>query len=115
MIEKQELYCHECGQWVQFDLDMSMNGNHVLTCPNCGHEHCRVVEDGKITGDRWDSRNKNSYTIANVTFTNTSTFTTYISASSTVPPVFNASPNSTNSDTANQLLYYSWMNTTINT
>jgi hypothetical protein len=54
---KQELHCHECDKYVQFDLDLSINGNHVLNCPNCGHEHCRVVEDGVITDDRWDSRN----------------------------------------------------------
>jgi len=57
MIERQELYCHACGKYVQFDIDLSLNGNHVLECPECGHEHCRVVQNGKITGDRWDQRN----------------------------------------------------------
>ena len=56
-IERQELHCHECGKYVQFDLDLSMDGNHVLKCPNCGHEHCRVVQKGKITDTRWDQRN----------------------------------------------------------
>jgi DNA-directed RNA polymerase subunit RPC12/RpoP len=51
------LHCHECGKYVQFDLDLSMDGNHVLKCPNCGHEHCRVVQKGKITDTRWDQRN----------------------------------------------------------
>jgi len=37
MIERQELYCHDCGNYVQFDLDMSLNGNHVLHCPKCNH------------------------------------------------------------------------------
>jgi DNA-directed RNA polymerase subunit RPC12/RpoP len=54
---KTEIYCHECGNYIQFVLDKSLNGNHVVTCPNCGHEHCRVVKDGEVTGDRWDSRN----------------------------------------------------------
>jgi uncharacterized protein YbaR (Trm112 family) len=58
MIERQELYCHDCGRYVQFDLDLELNGNHVLSCPNCNHEHCRVVENGRITGIRWDSRNR---------------------------------------------------------
>ena len=57
MLEKQELHCHDCGRYVQFELDMELNGNHVLNCPNCGHEHCRVIKDGKITSDRWDQRN----------------------------------------------------------
>jgi len=54
---KQELHCHECGRYVQFELDLELNGRHVLKCPNCNHEHCRVVKDGEITDARWDQRN----------------------------------------------------------
>jgi DNA-directed RNA polymerase subunit RPC12/RpoP len=97
MIERQELYCHNCGKYVQFDLDLSINGNHVLLCPNCGHEHCRVVKDGVITGDRWDSRNNNTYYISsNLTaYTTTSTYST--------------------SNTTSTFLYVSWMNATATT
>jgi hypothetical protein len=56
-IEEQELWCHACRHYVQFELDLMVNGNHVLECPNCGHEHCRVVTDGVITAIRWDRRN----------------------------------------------------------
>jgi len=56
-IEQQELYCHGCDKYVQFPVDLDMEGNHVFKCPNCGHEHCRVVKDGKITDVRWDRRN----------------------------------------------------------
>lgn len=56
-LERQELYCHACGGYVQFDLDSAINGNHILNCPNCGHEHCRVVFNGRISDERWDSRN----------------------------------------------------------
>jgi hypothetical protein len=56
-VQRQELSCHECGGYVQFDLDLKMNGKHVLKCPKCGHEHCRVVKDGVITSERWDTRN----------------------------------------------------------
>jgi len=59
MTERQEIYCHACGKYVQFDIDTSLNGNHILNCPSCGHEHCRVVTDGVITDGRWDSRNNN--------------------------------------------------------
>ncbi len=62
-IENQEIYCHNCDRYVQFPIDLSMNGNHVLHCPNCNHEHCRVVRGGVITGDRWDQRNGNTYQI----------------------------------------------------
>ena len=61
---RQELYCHACDKHVQFVVDMELDGNHVLHCPNCGHEHCRVVKDGKITDDRWDSRNGNTFVIS---------------------------------------------------
>jgi len=69
--EKQELYCHECGMYVQFELDLGLNGNHVLKCPNCNHEHCRVVKNGKITDERWDSRN-NTYSVSYATFSTSS-------------------------------------------
>lgn len=79
MLEGQEIYCHHCDRYVQFKIDMSLNGNHVLNCPNCGHEHCRVVKDGVITGDRWDSRNGNSISINphTINTTATSTWSTY--------------------------------------
>ncbi len=54
MIERQELYCHGCGRYVQFNLDLALNGNHVLQCPVCGHTHYRVAENGQITGIRWN-------------------------------------------------------------
>lgn len=62
-VEGQEIYCHNCNGYVRFKIDMSLDGNHVLNCPKCGHEHCRVVRNGIITGDRWDSRNGFTYKI----------------------------------------------------
>lgn len=50
-------HCHHCGNNMRIELDLELNGNHVIKCPHCGHEHCRVVRDGKITGVRWASRN----------------------------------------------------------
>jgi len=76
MIERQELYCHNCGKYVQFNLDLSLNGNHVLACPDCRHEHCRVVKDGKITDDRWDQRNFTWYVGTDYASATTSTMTT---------------------------------------
>jgi hypothetical protein len=67
-IEKQELHCHNCNHYVQFNLDLSLDGNHVFKCPVCGHEHCRVVMDGKITNDRWDQRNGATYQVTSVTY-----------------------------------------------
>src|SRR4051812_35444201 len=71
--DKQELWCHECESYVQFPIDLTMNGNHVLNCPNCGHEHCRVVRDGRITSTRWDSRNGARISIASYAAATTAT------------------------------------------
>ena len=97
-LEKQEIFCHECGNYVQFDIDVSLNGNHVLKCPSCGHEHCRVVKNGIITEDRWDSRNPTFNVSPNsITYTNLSTFTTFAQSNS--------------STTVTNFLYNSWINT----
>lgn len=91
-IERQELYCHNCEGYVQFSVDLSLNGNHVLECPNCRHEHCRVVRNGRITDIRWDQRNGPSVRVTHVTYTTASTYST--------------------ASTSNIYLYGAWMNTT---
>lgn len=53
-----EIHCHECNKYFKVDFDTDKNGNHVVRCPNCNHEHCRVINDGKVTSARWDRRNK---------------------------------------------------------
>ena len=68
-IIRNELHCHECDKYVQFQIDSGLNGNHVIKCPVCGHEHCRVVKDGVITGDRWDQRNGATVYVSSVTYT----------------------------------------------
>jgi hypothetical protein len=52
---RTDMHCHECGKQFVAELDYSVTGNHIIECP-CGHEHCRVIQDGKITGDRWETR-----------------------------------------------------------
>jgi hypothetical protein len=67
--QRQELYCHGCDTYIQFVMDLRNDGNHVLTCKKCGHEHCRVVKDGKITDIRWDQRNGSTLRVATMTNT----------------------------------------------
>ena len=100
-IKRQELFCHNCNNYVQFDLDLSLEGNHILSCPVCQHEHCRVVKDGKVTDIRWDNRNGQTYWISteSITYTSNSTFNTYTN-------------NSTMTADSGLFLYKSWMNTT---
>lgn len=50
-------HCHACGENMRVEMDLDLNGNHIIECPHCNHKHCRVVENGKITRVRWDSRN----------------------------------------------------------
>ena len=104
-IERQELHCHECNKYVQFNIDIEMDGNHVLKCPNCGHEHCRVVNKGVISDVRWDSRNgppPNNLPVIpvvynSITYTTQSTYTVYASS---------------NPGTTNVYLYMSWQSAT---
>lgn len=50
---REELHCHNCDQYVQFMLDYDLDGSHILNCPNCGHQHYRIIEKGRITAQRW--------------------------------------------------------------
>lgn len=52
---KTRLYCHSCDGYFNVKLDYSLNGNHKVICPKCKHIHFRVIEDGKVTGDRYAS------------------------------------------------------------
>lgn len=67
-MRQTEIECHECGQTIYADIDTGINGNHVILCP-CGHEHCRVVERGRITSSRWDQRNRTASTVTASTTT----------------------------------------------
>lgn len=51
------MYCHECTRDFVASFDYDIDGNHIVFCPTCGHEHCRVIVDGIVTGERFDSRN----------------------------------------------------------
>lgn len=61
-MEKQELFCHACGRYVRFDVPDN-DGRLIVNCPNCGHEHYRIVRNGIITDERWGSTNRNMPTI----------------------------------------------------
>lgn len=54
---KTDLDCHECGKNFIAQLDFNLDGNHIIECPHCRHEHCRVIKNGIVTGERFDSKN----------------------------------------------------------
>jgi len=55
---RTDMDCHQCGKGFVAELDFDVDGNHIVECPRCGHEHCRVIKKGVITGDRWDTRSQ---------------------------------------------------------
>lgn len=54
---RTDLYCHACTNDFSVALDYGLDGNHVVNCPHCAHEHCRVIVAGRVTSDRWAARN----------------------------------------------------------
>lgn len=55
---RTDMNCTECGKNFIAQLDFALDGNHVVECPYCAHEHCRVITNGRVTGDRWESRHQ---------------------------------------------------------
>ncbi len=82
-VERQELFCHGCQKYVQFNMDLSLDGEHIIPCPVCGHKHYRIVKNGVITEARWGrdpSQSLPQYTNIGATTTNLSVSTTSTSS-----------------------------------
>jgi NAD-dependent SIR2 family protein deacetylase len=52
----QTLYCTECGKMLEFEIKPEKNGELIIVCDHCGHKHCRIVENGIVTSERWSTR-----------------------------------------------------------
>lgn len=52
---RTDLYCHGCTRDFIALIDYDLDGCHVIDCPWCGHKHYRVIKDGVVTDDRFDS------------------------------------------------------------
>lgn len=61
-IQRTDMHCHNCNKTFVAELDFDINGEHVVECPNCGHEHWRTIKDGKITEARWGKGGNDSKT-----------------------------------------------------
>jgi DNA-directed RNA polymerase subunit RPC12/RpoP len=55
---RTDLYCTECKKNFVAKFDTIEDGNHIIVCPWCGHQHCRVVRKGVVTGDRYSSTSR---------------------------------------------------------
>ena len=58
-----EFYCQECRKYFDVKLNMSLNGNHRVHCPNCGHIHFRMITDGQITEARFTQNQNDEYIV----------------------------------------------------
>ena len=54
-VARTDMTCTECSKKFIAELDFRIDGNHVVECPHCGHDHFRLIENGKITEERWKS------------------------------------------------------------
>ncbi len=55
---RTDMTCTNCDKAFIAQLDFSVDGNHIVECPYCAHEHCRTILKGSITEDRWSSRHQ---------------------------------------------------------
>jgi len=49
-----EFQCTNCNIFNYPMLSDSMDGNYIIVCGGCDHEHYRVIKDGVVTEDRHD-------------------------------------------------------------
>jgi len=45
-----------CGWFNYPTLRDNMNGNYIIVCGNCGHEHFRAIKNGVVTSDRHSAK-----------------------------------------------------------
>jgi transcription elongation factor Elf1 len=49
-----EFNCYVCSHYLYPRMNISLDGNYIVNCPVCGHQHYRTIRDGYITSDRFD-------------------------------------------------------------
>lgn len=59
-IVRTDMDCHACREKGQSDkfvaeLNHDLNGNHKIECPRCAHIHYRVIKDGIVSEERYNS------------------------------------------------------------
>lgn len=57
-ITRTDMYCSECGKQFIAEIDHAIEGDFVIECPSCLHEHLRKISQGTVTASRWGSRNR---------------------------------------------------------
>lgn len=59
-VQRSFIDCHNCHKEFVAELDLDISGNYTIECAHCGHEHLRVIKDGKISEGRWGSSDKST-------------------------------------------------------
>ena len=54
-LTRTDMWCHACAKNFIAKIDFSLNGQHAVECPSCGHLHYRKIKDGVVTEERYDS------------------------------------------------------------
>jgi DNA-directed RNA polymerase subunit RPC12/RpoP len=54
-LTKTDMWCHACSKNFRASLDYSLEGNHDIECPHCGHHHYRFIKGGVVTGERYSA------------------------------------------------------------
>lgn len=59
-IVRTDMECHSCREQGLKDrflarINFNIDGNHEIECPRCGHIHYRVVQNGRVTEERYNS------------------------------------------------------------
>lgn len=52
---RTDMHCHACSCNFVAELDMEIDGQHIVECPGCSHLHYRIIKAGVITEARWGS------------------------------------------------------------
>lgn len=57
-IVRTDVYCHNCSRNFIAHIDYDLDGDHVVECPRCGHEHFRKIAAGVVTESRFNAANR---------------------------------------------------------
>lgn len=42
--------CNDCRKWFMFPLNLQLEEDVLVECPNCGRQHPRTLSKGEMTG-----------------------------------------------------------------
>lgn len=55
-IVRTDMVCTDCSRVFIAKINFDVNGNHIIKCPYCGHDHHRTITNGIVTETRHGSQ-----------------------------------------------------------